>query len=260
MRLPTPDRDGCQKVKAYISGPMRGIHNFNYDTFNQVEEALYRWWNSTNGDFTVINPARNFGGDTTLQIATYMDADLRQVLDADTIVLLPGWRDSEGAKLEVRVALATAKRFYEANAASFAGADPLNDPPRIDWTFTEVTGPLDHEPAGNIGTPRAAVLAEASRLVTGDRNVQYGEPTADFRRSAEAMSAFGYRVTELSGMAEPCKTCGARSLVSHDVAVLMSTVKISRIMWDPTKRDHAVDLAGYAACLYECVEAERGAA
>lgn len=249
-------------MKVYISGPMRGLQDFNYGTFTEVEEALYRWRTTLAGldDFNVTNPARNFNGDTSLDIATYMSRDLQQVLDADTIVLLPGWRDSEGAKLEVRVALATAKRFYEASAHQFAGTDPLNDPPRVEWTFTEITGPLDHEPAGNIGTPRAAVLAEASRLVTGDRNVQYGEPTADFRRSAEAMSAFGYRVTELSGAAAPCSTCGSRALVSHDVAVLMSTVKISRIMWNPTQRDHAVDLAGYAACLYECVEAERGAA
>lgn len=251
-------------MKAYISGPLRDRTDYNLATFTEVEEALYRWRNTFAGldDFTVINPARNFDGGGSMDIATYMTRDLEQLLSADMIVLLPGWRDSEGAKLSVRVALATAKRFFEARAQSFTGTDPLNDPPRIEWTFSEITGPLDYEPVGGNGSVRASVLTEASRLITGDGNVKYGEPTADFRRSADALTAFGFRVANLGGVVttKPCETCGAGPLQSHHVAVAMSAVKISRIMWDPTRRDHSVDLAGYAACLYECVTAEGAAA
>lgn len=233
---------------------MRGLPGFNYDTFNQVEEALYRWSPTLAGmdDFSVINPARNFSGDTSLDIATYMTRDLEQVLSADALVLLPGWRDSEGAKLEVRVGLMTAKRFYEARASQYSGSDPLTDPPRVEWSFGEVTGPLEYEPAGNLGSPRAALLAEASRLITGDRNAAYGEPTQDFRRTADVLSALGYRHTTLGTYDPSCGTCGARRLQPHDTALLVGTVKISRLMWDPNKKDSWVDLAGYAACGYEC--------
>lgn len=228
-------------MRAYISGPMRGIRNFNYDTFNQVEEALYRWRGTLAGveEFTVTNPAKNFAGDQTLDLATYMTRDLEQVLAADALILLPGWKDSEGAKLEVRVALATAKKFYEASAHQFAGSDPLTDPPRIEWTFAEISGPLDYEPAGNLGSPRASLLAEASRLITGDRNATYGEPTGDFKRSANAANAYGYTGP------------GGREIQPHDIAILISLVKISRLMWSPTNQDSWTDLAGYAACGYE---------
>jgi hypothetical protein len=34
---------------------------------------------------------------------------------------------------------------------------------------------------------------------------------------------------------------------------MMSLLKISRLSWDPTKRDSWVDLAGYAACGYDII-------
>ena len=86
-------------------------------------------------------------------------------------------------------------------------------------------------------TPRRDLLNEAADLVDGDRNVQYGEPTADFARTAEFWST--YLGTKVS---------------PHDVAAMMSLLKISRLTWSPMKRDHWTDLAGYAACGFECVE------
>lgn len=93
-------------------------------------------------------------------------------------------------------------------------------------------------------TPRAHVLNEARDLITGDRNNQYGPPTQDFSRTAAALTALGYRGP------------GGRDLAAHDVAILVGVVKLSRLMWEPTKRDSWVDLAGYAACGWECVEDE----
>ena len=40
----------------------------------------------------------------------------------------------------------------------------------------------------------------------------------------------------------------------HDVAAMMALLKVSRIRWSPTKRDHWQDLAGYAACGWDCVD------
>jgi Domain of unknown function (DUF6378) len=94
------------------------------------------------------------------------------------------------------------------------------------------------------GNLRAEILDEAKVLICGDRNSQYGPPAQDFRRTADVLNSLGYRGP------------GGRELEAHDVAVIISAVKLSRIMWSPGKRDHWVDLAGYAACGYECVTEE----
>ena len=86
-------------------------------------------------------------------------------------------------------------------------------------------------------TTRTDVLYDAEHLINGDRNAQYGPPTQDFDRTAQMWSAYlGIRVS------------------SHDVAALMCLLKLSRIRWSPEKRDHWVDIAGYAACGWECAE------
>jgi len=83
---------------------------------------------------------------------------------------------------------------------------------------------------------RSSVLHEADALVNGERNIDYGDPIADFRRTADLWSAY----------------LGGVKLQPHDVAAMMSMLKLSRIRWSPEKRDHWVDLAGYAACGYDC--------
>lgn len=94
------------------------------------------------------------------------------------------------------------------------------------------------------GSVRTDLLDEARDLISGDRNNQYGPPHQDFQRSADAANAYGYRGP------------GGRPVEAHDIAVLVSLVKLSRITWQPGKRDSWADLAGYAACGYECAVIE----
>jgi hypothetical protein len=89
---------------------------------------------------------------------------------------------------------------------------------------------------------RQALLGEAIRLVTGDRNNAYGPPTQDFDRTSILWTAY---------------LDGRRMLEAHDVAAMMILLKLSRISWQADNRDSWVDIAGYAACGYECVEADR---
>jgi len=90
--------------------------------------------------------------------------------------------------------------------------------------------------------PRSAVLADADQLVNGDRNAAYGPPTQDFARTAAMWSAYlGIEVQ------------------AHDVAALMVMLKVSRISWSPERRDSWVDLAGYAACGWDCAKDIEGA-
>lgn len=97
---------------------------------------------------------------------------------------------------------------------------------------------------------RTSMLREAESLVTGDRNNQYGPPHQDFQRTADILSALGFRFEDGHG--------GVRALKAHDVALTLAAVKMSRLAWTPGKRDSWVDLAGYAACGYEAHELTKG--
>lgn len=93
-------------------------------------------------------------------------------------------------------------------------------------------------------SPRAQILDEAKQLIMGDRNVQYGPPTADFQRIAGLLNVLGYRAP------------GDRPIYMHDVAVLVMMVKFSRMVHSPAKRDTWADIAGYAGCGWECIVEE----
>lgn len=103
-----------------------------------------------------------------------------------------------------------------------------------------VLGRKGDSPKPKEETPRGHLLTSANNLVNGDRNNQYGPPTQDFQRTAEALNAYGFRGP------------GDRALESHDVAIIQMVLKISRLMWTPQKEDSWTDIAGYAACGYEC--------
>jgi Domain of unknown function (DUF6378) len=93
-------------------------------------------------------------------------------------------------------------------------------------------------------SPRAEILDEAKGLITGDRNAQYGPPTQDFQRSADILNALGY-----SGP-------GGRTILKHDIAIMIMAVKLSRMVWTPGKRDTWADIAGYVGCGWECIVEE----
>jgi len=91
--------------------------------------------------------------------------------------------------------------------------------------------------------PRQVVLEVAIEAVTKQRNNQYGPPTQDFDRVASLATNLGFSVN-------------GEDLGPHHVAMFMMLIKLSRATWDPTDLDHWVDMAGYAACGYECVVEE----
>lgn len=81
-------------------------------------------------------------------------------------------------------------------------------------------------------------------LVDGDRNVDYGDPYDDFETTASLWHFY------LSRIAERRK---GLFIDAHDVAAMMIMLKVSRLSWTPGKRDHWADIAGYAACGWDCV-------
>lgn len=95
-------------MKIYVAGPISSIPEYNFPEFFMVSDAL----RSMGHD--VANPAENNGA--TLEEALrdapynpmtwedYMRVDLRFVTHADALCVLPGWQNSRGARLEVKVA------------------------------------------------------------------------------------------------------------------------------------------------------------
>lgn len=115
--------------------------------------------------------------------------------------------------------------------------------PQVDTPVT--FGTIDHP--RRVTNKRGELLAEAERLVNGARNVQYGDPNADFQCTADLWNCYLNRITERDqALGHP----GAL-LAPHDVAVMMALLKVSRLAWSPDKADSWLDLAGYAACGYD---------
>lgn len=96
--------------KVYISGPMTGVKNFNFEKFFYwAREIKHR----TSGDVTVVNPAEI---DVTRWMETgwrftedqydeVLAADLALIDECDAIFMMSGWRLSKGATMEYNRAL-----------------------------------------------------------------------------------------------------------------------------------------------------------
>jgi len=97
------------KRAIYISGPMTGLPEFNYPAFHQAAAELRAQ------GLEVVNPAEN-GIPADAPWQEHMREDIRMLMDCDTIHMLPGWRESNGAKLEHHIAVALGFRVTGAEA------------------------------------------------------------------------------------------------------------------------------------------------
>jgi hypothetical protein len=91
--------------------------------------------------------------------------------------------------------------------------------------------PTTNEPT----TLRVEALREAARIISGERNKQYGNPENNFERTAKIWSVIlGIEIT------------------NEDVAMMMVGLKVARYASKSGfQPDTWVDIAGYAACGYE---------
>ena len=96
-------------MTIYISGPMTGQPDNNLDAFKHAQTVLEA------AGHTVINPhdisetvnMRCFDRGKVADYEDYLKEDIIQMLtNADTVLVLGGWRQSKGAKLEMANALA----------------------------------------------------------------------------------------------------------------------------------------------------------
>lgn len=106
-------------MKVYLSGPMRGIKDFNFPAFDAAAAFLRSEghevfnpaekdrdhdpkgvsWKSENGDIKAAEDTGVFDRRVAIR------ADLDYIIDhADAIALLPGWNESKGANAELWLA------------------------------------------------------------------------------------------------------------------------------------------------------------
>lgn len=195
--------------KVYIAGPMRKMPYYNFPAFDAAAELIRR-----SGDIP-FNPAemdRTAGFNPEVFPTDYdwssipegfdldaaFDRDIDAIKAADAIYMLEGWENSTGASAEHGCAVWLGKEIYYE-------VEPTED-----------------------------VLDEAYRITSGDRNVQYGDPNIDFKRTAGMWSAY------LGVEVKP-----------HDIAWMMCMLKASRNRHQ-AKRDNYVDAAGYIRCGARC--------
>ena len=110
-------------MKWYLAGPMSGIPQFNIPAFDQATETLrslgYDITSPAELDSVEVRTAAmksTTGAHAdVVSIETWGDMlarDVKIITDnMDGIVFLPGWHESNGARLEAYVALLTQKKF-----------------------------------------------------------------------------------------------------------------------------------------------------
>lgn len=100
-----------QVMKVYLAGPMTGLPGHNFEAFNRQAKVLRDMGHK------VFNPAEE-AGDSGKAMANglgrpyYMRQDIFAIIgngaddpQVDAVVVLPGWEQSRGARLEVEIAL-----------------------------------------------------------------------------------------------------------------------------------------------------------
>ncbi|WP_269497258.1 dATP/dGTP pyrophosphohydrolase domain-containing protein [Castellaniella sp. S9] len=85
-------------MTIYISGPMTGMPDYNYPAFNAAAASL------RSAGYDVFNPAQN-GVSPTAAWTQHMRVDITALMDCDGILMLDGWMQSKGARLERHIAV-----------------------------------------------------------------------------------------------------------------------------------------------------------
>jgi hypothetical protein len=156
---------------VYLSGPMAGQKDYNYPAFRSAAKKL------RDMGYTVLDPSENFegareratdGGFVPIPRAEYIRKDVQNVLQSDMIVVLNGWQQSAGARLEVRLGHELGLRIVEFDT----------------WQDADL-GILD---TGGKGDPRFNALLQRISDLHAKKQADYGaqnDPLANVRASAE---------------------------------------------------------------------------
>ena len=96
------------RPKAFISGPMTGIPDSNYPAFIEARQELI------GKGYNVLSPHTINGGRQSKPRWFFMRESMRMLVMCDCIVMLPGWLESTGARLEYEAAIEFEMPIYDA--------------------------------------------------------------------------------------------------------------------------------------------------
>ena len=102
----------------YLSGPMTGLPQHNYPCFHAAAKRF------RDAGWDVFNPAESFGARMDLPREVYLRKDFHALSGpCDAIALLPGWRNSIGARAEYMLAVSMGLTIYD--AVTMQNLEPL---------------------------------------------------------------------------------------------------------------------------------------
>jgi hypothetical protein len=174
---------------VYIAGPMSGKLEFNYPAFYKMAEAFKKI-----KGIHVKNPATIANGVTNLPYDYYIREALYMVVLSNAMIMLDGWKDSRGAKMEYHVARTMGIPVFDesfnlipenlyvnvlsdnisAAETKIQEKDNSFDDLYVAVPANKVT-PTKAEPKEKID-----IFEEARKLIHLDRQKQYGSPKKNF--------------------------------------------------------------------------------
>ena len=121
--------------QCYLAGPMRGYPEYNFPAFHKAAAELRK------RDWKVWSPAERDEAegfdpkaDEAWPLSYYMQFDLPAVCQSQAVIVLPGWEESKGARLEIHTAHAVGIPVYRYDDGSEVTTIPaLTGQPVIDY-------------------------------------------------------------------------------------------------------------------------------
>jgi hypothetical protein len=209
----------------YISGPISGMPDYNRAAFAAIEG-----WLKHQLGYECFNPLSQLGAGEKNTWVGYMRADITALMQCDRIIMLKGWEKSRGACLELYIARQLGIEVINDNTSGSIMSTAALKPGSVMHWLAGSTESMEAREI-TVNDSKETILEEADRLVSVDRQKQYGHPREDFTRIGKIWGAIL--------QTEP--------VAPEKVALCMVGVKISREV-NAHKRDNLVDGAGYFKC------------
>lgn len=141
---------------CYLAGPMRGIQLHNFPAFFDAAIRLRR------AGWAVLNPAEfdmaagvnpdSSEGDWPISVQEMLRTDFQLIIDrANAIVLLPGWSQSVGAKMELAIAYHVGLPMFELRGAELVRLF-FDGPPSVEFESAQILDGNRHETIEHIST------------------------------------------------------------------------------------------------------------
>ena len=220
-------------AKIYLAGPMTGMPSLNFEAFmyceSNLKEVGWKVFNPAQFDIEAgfdpremsYKEIEEFLKERPHFLDEAMQKDLEAIMCSDAVAMLPDWEQSTGALAEYHLARWRHIPVYDAKFGHLIPERHRLAP------FPQTAKSADNT---------QSILTEAKNLIFGDRNDDYGPAKQDFECIAKLWSAL---VSDQKANVV---------FTAEDVARFMICVKLSRDSYS-SKRDNAVDIAGYAALL-----------